>query len=457
VGAGLGGRLASVQRSSTFTVEALASVLDPKWIAEALEATKTASKRVRALPATLVMWLVVAMSLHRGQSIQNVLFQLAKGLGMKVRWKGGKAPKSPSVTKARDRLGFESVRHLFRTLAGKLQERHAEAHLWKGLPTYALDGTCFLAPDTKENDAWFGRPKSWRGKSAFPQLRAVVLLGAWSHIALAVVFGPYSTGELTLAGYLLPQIDAGALLLMDRGYYSFAWMASLLAKNAHFLIRAKTGKTAMRPKKRTRLGPRDWLADLDVPHSAWTKDKTLPRTVRVRVVTYQKRGFQPAELVTTLLDPVAYPADELVLLYHGRWEAELGYDELKTHLLHETVAFRSKKPARVLQEAYGLLIAYNVVRALMARAAEAAGVEPRRLSFVDCLERIRHALVRMASATARRLPSLYEELLAELAATVLRARRPDRVYPRAVKIKMSNFPLKANQVGRGRVPRKRSA
>ncbi len=93
----------------------------------------------------------------------------------------------------------------------------------------------------------------------------------------------------------------------------------------------------------------------------------------------------------------------------------------------------------------------------MAEAAERAGVEPRQLSFVDCLVRIRFALTKMALAPTRRLPALYEELLAELATCVLPPRRSDRVYPRAVKIKMSSYPLKRNQKGRGRRPRKKGA
>lgn len=121
------------------------------------------------------------------------------------------------------------------------------------------------------------------------------------------------------------------------------------------------------------------------------------------------------------------------------WDVELGCREIKTHQVGTRVAFRSKTPARVLQEAYGLFVAYNCVRGLMAEAAALEGVEPRRLSFVACLERIRAAVIAFDGTDPDRA---YERLLASLAGCVLPPRREGRRCPRAVKIKMSNWPRK---------------
>lgn len=450
----LGAQLAHVQTASEphFTVEALASVLDPELIREELELSGKASQRIRALPAQLVVWLVVAMGLYRSLSIQNVLYQLVQGLGIAVRWKESKAPGSGAVAKARRRLGWEVIRSLFRKLAELLGARYAEAHLWKGLVLLSLDGTTFMTQDSPENDSWFGRPKANRGKTAFPKVRLVALMGVWSHLLLGAVFAPYGTSELTTAKYLLARIKPGSLVLMDRLYYSFEWLTGF-PEGSQFLVRAKTGKRVLRPKRRKKLGNWDWLAVL--PRPKHLRSEGLPQVLKVRVLKYQRKGFKPVTLVTTLLDPVAYPADELRALYHARWEIELGYDEIKSHFARERVVFRSLNPWGVLQEAYGLLLAYNCVRALMAEAAERSGVEPRRLSFVDCLVRIRFALTKMALAPTRRLPVLYEELLTDLATCVLPPRRSERIYPRAVKIKMSSFPLKRSLKGRGRRPRRK--
>ena len=285
-------------------------------------------------------------------------------------------------------------------------------------------------------------------------------MGAWSHLILAAAFGPYTVSELACAKSLLAQVESSSLVLMDRLYYSFAWLAAFDAPNTgrHFLARAKTGARDLKPKRKKKLGENDWLGILPKPRSLrGPKAEGLPDEIEVRILRYQFKGFRPVTLVTSLLDQTTYPYEELVALYHGRWEIELGYDEVKTHFARETVVFRSQGPDKVLQEAYGLLIAYNCVRALMAQAASKAGVEPRSLSFVDCLVRIRFALTKMALAPTRQLPRLHDELVSELATCVLPPRRPERVYPRAVKIKMSSFPLKRNQTGRGRQPRKKGA
>jgi hypothetical protein len=454
----LGSQLSRIQNASgpSFTLEALASVLEPRLISESLETFGKSSERIRKLPADLVMWLVIAMSLYRSMSIDNVLYRLVQGLGAVVHWRDGKAPGSDAVTKARARLGWEVVRGLFRKLAELLGLEYAQAHMWKGLTLLAIDGTTFMTPATEANESWFGRPRGNRGKGGYPRIRLVALMGAWSHLILAATFGGYSTAsESELAEYLLPQIKARTLVLMDRLYYSFAWLAFFnpSAEEKHFLVRAKTGATAMPAKKQKKLGEGDWLGVLRRPSHLKGE---LPETIPVRILQYQFKGFRPVTLVTSLLDPMAYPYEELVALYHGRWEIELGYDEVKTHFAREQVVFRSKAPDKVLQEGYGLLTAYNCIRALMVQAASKAGVEPRRLSFVDCLVRIRFALTKMALAATRQLPRLYEELVSELATCVLPPRRSERVYPRAVKIKMSSYPLKRNQKGRGRRPRKRT-
>lgn len=181
-------------------------------------------------------------------------------------------------------------------------------------------------------------------------------------------------------------------------------------------------------------------------------------------------GEEDIRLFTTLLDPGEISKDELARLYHDRWEEETIMDEIKTHLcdcatVNRAVTFRSKTPDRVEQELYGMLIAYDAVRKTMAEAARtvqdpsacgelpSAGsgpelvegsrgeVSPRRLSFTASLERIREAVRDMMQLPTSRLPARYARMLKAIA----RARvpeRPGRHYPRAVKIKMSSYPLK---------------
>jgi Insertion element 4 transposase N-terminal/Transposase DDE domain len=428
-----------------FELAALARVLPLSLIREALEAAGKQGERRRKLPPELVTWLLIGMGLFRDLSIPNVLKRVVDGLAGVVSWGRAEVPCSTSIAHARDRLGWETVREIFRRLAEVLLGKHSDATTWRGLVVYALDGVCFLTPDRPENDAAFGRAGVTRGgaKSGFPQLRGVLLVAAWTHVVVRAVFGPFRKGELTLAHELVPQLPAGALLLMDRAYYSFAWLNALVDQNVRFVVRARTNGHVLTPRITKRFTRNDALAELNVPESAKRKNPALPALLRVRVIRYTVKGYRPITLVTDLLDPRLYSAKSLSELYHDRWEAELSYRELKTYQIAERVTFRSHTAERVLQEVYGLLLAYNCVRSLMADAAIVAGVQARSLSFVSCLERIRVALPLLAAAaTPDECARLLDALVDDLARCVLPPRRAGRQCPRAVKIKMSNYPRK---------------
>jgi hypothetical protein len=161
----------------------------------------------------------------------------------------------------------------------------------------------------------------------------------------------------------------------------------------------------------------------------------------MRAIRYQRKGFRPQTLLTSLTDPLAYPAAEIVALYHERWEIELGYDEVKTVMLDREETTRSKTPRGVTQELWGLALAYNLVRLEMERIAAEAGVTPDRISFKSALLYIEHALLTLSLASPGRIPEHLRRLREDIAHFILPKRRR-RSYPRAVKIKMSNYPRK---------------
>lgn len=418
---------------TNFELAALARVL-PAWlILEVLAEMEKEAQRRRKLPPELVVWLVVGMGLFRSLSIKNVLDRVVGALGG-VAWGPAEAPHATSIAGARDRLGWETVRAVFRRLVPHLRERMKSATSWRGLETYTLDGTCFLVPDSVCNDGRFTRPSVTRGgSSAFPQLRALMLVGVWTHLVVDVVLGPYSVSEMHLAKEILGRLPRAALLLLDRAYYGFHWPAEFLRRGVHFVVRMKRGQKTLKPRHLRRLGDGDWLCELRRPEKH--RDPTLPSTLEVRMVKRARRGFRPIYVVTSLTSAKQFPAAAIMDLYQDRWEAELSYRELKTELVTTKVAFRSKTPDRVLQEVYGLLIAFNCVRALMAEAAAEAGVRPTQLSFVDALERLRLALC------ARELAD-HDRLVGLLRLCVLPQRRRGRRCERAVKVKFSNFPRK---------------
>ena len=266
---------------------------------------------------------------------------------------------------------------------------HAGADEWRGLAVYAIDGSKLNVADTDVNRATFGGQSSAKGASdsAWPMIRIVALQAVRSHLIVAARLGPYKgSSELSLTDDLLSDIPEDSLTLMDRNFLNDRILLPLTtqAGNRHFLMRAKKN-TVMRLVER--LGPNDAIVELNHGTKARKADPTLPKTWRARAIRYHLPGGKPEVLLTSLLDPVAYPADELIEMYHERWEIELGFDEAKTKMLQRRETLRSKSPIAVRQEVWGLLLAYNLVRLEMAAVAKEAGVPPTRISFIASLHR----------------------------------------------------------------------
>lgn len=424
-------------------LRALARAVPASLLEEALLEAGRRTQRRRKLPLDLAFWVVVGKALYNHLSARNVLRRLQVELDLGLRWGSGEVPHSTSITHSCDRLGWEVTRRVFRSHAALCAAKHVEADTWRGLGVRALDGTTFKAADSVANSAAFGRPGSSRGQSGYPQLRALALMGLGSHLFTEVVLGPYDDSELSLANrYLLPRLRPGELIVMDRGFYGYAWLARVHAQGTHFLVRAKTTGNRLRFTKTRRLGRGHWIGEIACPAYLRRQDPSLPLRVPIRIVEHKKKGYKPITVITSLLDSKAYPARALGDLYHERWEIELGFRELKTRLVRTPVHLRTRTPERALQEAYGLLIAYNAIRALMAEAAKEAGCTPLELSFTDCLELTRARVQALAQGGLTCLDPPWPSFLASLACCRLDPRREGRRCQRAVKIKMSNWPRK---------------
>jgi hypothetical protein len=438
-------------------VAALAGVVPPSLIARVVSSAeelqererreagqKPKKRRERKLPGPLSVWLLIGMALYRSLPIKAVLRQIVDGIPGFARFGIAELPHSTSLAEARDRIG-KAMQFLFERLATILLEKHMAASRWLGHVVYAIDGACFLVPDEPANDDYFGRPGSSRGgKSGFPQLRSALLITAFTHLVVEATLGPYKTGELTLAQALVPAIPKGAVVLMDRLYYAYAWLASVIARAAFFIVRVKGGKTSLKPRKTKRLGKDDWLATLTAPKALTKERPDLPETLNVRLIKCRIKGFPRILLATNLLDPVKYPAAEVARLYYERWQAELALREIKVYEAAEkAVTFRSHTPERVTQEFYGMLVAYDCVRTLMAEAAQEIGLDPRRLSFKGCLDRVMATIPVFAFASPDRHAEILARLRIDLCQCRLPAKREGRRCRREVKRKMSKWPKKA--------------
>jgi hypothetical protein len=410
--------------------------LPVELIEQALAGTGTATVRQRRLPAQQVVWLVLGLAMFRHLNIVQVVDQLGLALP-----KGKGAVVASAIHKARKRLGPMPLQWLFQATAEAWAHKSAAAHKFHGLSVYGVDGTTLRVPDSPENREHFGGTKTQRGKSGYPLCRMAALMALRSHLVAAAAFGPYAVGEHSYAQALWDQLPDNSVVALDRGFLAAVVLYRLLAsgKNRHYLIRLKKN-TKLQVLKR--LGPGDELVQMQVSDTARRKHPELPKTLVARRLIYQRKGYQPQALLTSLVDPVEYPAKEVVALYHERWELELGYDEIKTEMLDRQETLRSLSPWTVEQEVWGTLLAYNLVRLEMERVAQLAGVEPVQLSFSGMLMMLMQLWQVMSLSLRAKgaIPKLISSWESQMQRLLLPPRRSHRNYPRAVKIKMSNYP-----------------
>lgn len=439
----------ALEYTASFTPEAfpqLTAHLDPTWIEEALLATGTATIRRRRLPADRTVWLMLGMALLRDWPVQEV----ARQLELVLPAADGSRTLAPSaLPQARQRVGAPPLEWLFVRSGAEWAARSAARDRWRGLALYGIDGTTLRVADSPANRRHFGGQSSGRhagGRdertSGYPLLRAVVMMALRSHVLAAASFGPYATDERAYARPLLESVPDQSLLLVDRNYLQADILVPLMTtgRDRHWMTRAKS---TTRYRVLQQLGPGDQLVEFDVSRKAQSAHPELPKTFLARAIRFQRRGFQPTTILTSLLDAKQYPGDELRALYHERWEIELGFGEIKTDMLERMETIRSKSPTAVAQEMWGILTAYNLVRLEMERIADELDVSPTRISFVAALRFfVTQWLWAATTATPGAIPQRLATMRDRMRLFLLPERRPDRSFPRAVKIKMSNYPRK---------------
>ncbi len=353
-------------------------------------------RRRRSLPARSMAYFAMGMALHSEGSYEDVLALISDGIAWAGRAEGsGPLANKAAISHARDRLGAEPLALLFDRVAVPLAQEDTPGAWLAGRRLVAIDGTCLDLPDTPANDKHFARPGVMKGeRSAFPQARVVALAECGTHAMFDAAIGPYTTSENALSTELLTRLAPGMVCLADRGFYGFtAWQAAS-ATGADLLWRVK-GNLKLEPVE-------------DLPDGSWlaqvydsVADRRRQHPVQVRVVEYTvadgREPTGPYRLITTILDHHQAPATELAAAYAQRWEIESAFDELKTHQRGPRAVLRSKSPPLVLQEIWGHLCCHYAIRTLMFEAAEHAGHDPDRLSFVAALRISRRSIAQQGA------------------------------------------------------------
>jgi hypothetical protein len=424
-------------------LEALSTRIPPKKIKAVLEATGRRERRIRRLPAAAVVWLVIALGIWSDANVPTIWRRLSGTLRALLGARDGKRPPVKSAfSEARRRLGAAPMRQLFRQTAGPMATAQTIGAFYKGMRMNVIDGVHLDIPDTPANAKAFGRPSTTRnGESVvggYPQILVVYLNEAGTHAIREALIRPATGAERPAARAMLKDVAPGDLVLWDSGFYSYALLAEAVRQGRHVLGRVPPG-VILKPVER--LSDGSYLAKVyeDPSHRLADRGGLLVRVIEYTLDDPARPGHQQRHrLVTTLLDDKQYPALELVCLYHERWEIEIANDELKTHQLARWVDLRSRTPWGVVQELYGILLAYNAVRGLMHEAALAEQVDPRRLSFLDSVRIIRDTVADMRNAPTTVLPILYRGML-KLIGQCRLPPRENRINPRVIKKKMSKW------------------
>lgn len=335
---------------------------------------------------------------------------------------------------ARARLPLDLLRDAHERLGGWIAHHTKEAWRWCGRSVKVLDGCGLSMPDTDENRARWPYAGGQKPGCGFPTAQLVGLFCLATGRLVRFAVGSWKAHEIPLARQLIGWIEKGEIVLTDRGFCGWGFMALLQRKGVDVVMRAHQARRLQ--------GRRMTWAKPQRPQS-WTKSlwRELPAELIVRLVRFRVAvpGFrtQAIVLVTTLLDEETYPDEAIVALYRRRWAVELCFRDIKTTLGLDVL--RCQSPELVEKEVWLQVIAYNLVRALMLEAAWTHGVELERLSFKGTVDTLRQWTPLFAPGMFA-FKRARQELLRIIAADQV-PDRPNRSEPRARKRRPKSYQL----------------
>ncbi len=336
---------------------------------------------------------------------------------------------------ARDRLPTDLVRQLARRCAALMNQHTCNGWLWRGRHVKLTDGTTTLMPDTQANQANYPQHGKQEQGAGFPIARLVAVMSLANGAVQDVAMGPYQgkgTGEYGLFRELLDCFVAGDVMLADSYYCGYFLIAELQSRGVDVLFEQHGARhTDFRTGER--LGARDHVVQWSKPkvRPEWMTPEqyaAYPLTLTLREVRVGKKV-----LVTSFLNPRQVCKRELGKLFLRRWNVELDLRNIKSTLGMERLSCRT--PAMCEKEVWVYALAYNLIRMLMATAAQRAGALPRQLSFKHTVQ------VWVAWSQRQFLSTVAEDTAAlfRLIAHIRVGNRPGRMEPRLIKTRPKPF------------------
>ena len=361
-------------------------------------------------------------------------------------WPAVKEDDSP-YCQGRRRLPRDLFARALRGAAQAAEQRVPDPWRFHGREVLVGDGTTSSAADTPENQRAFPQSSRQEPGCGFPLVRWVALFSLSSGALLEVALGNKHKAELTLFRQIWDRLKKGMIFLADRGFCDFVTIVALFLRGVDSVMRLN-GSRPHDFRKGKRLGKGDRLVVWEKPrHRARTATKklwrSLPDHMTLRLICWPVSipGFRTQHLflVTTLLDPVAYPPAELAALYLRRWRVELFLRDIKITLGIDALA--CKTPAMVYRELMMHLVGYNLVRCLMVEAASIYEVDLERISFKGSIDTLHHFSLVIAAARSSRQRTLLTNAMLEALAGDPLPDRPHRIEPRCTKRRRKAYPV----------------
>jgi hypothetical protein len=407
---------------------------------------KGSASRQRLFSPLMTFWAFLAQVLSPNSSCRDAVRKAQAWWALRHQIEI--SPDTSAYCQARARLPVTILQRIHRHVCDRMEANVPSGSLWRGRPVKVVDGTGLSMPDTASNQLAYPQPLPQKPGCGFPLMKLVGIFSLASGALLHFSRSTQYVHESQLFVKLWPYLLKGDVVLGDRGFCSFLALGSLLAKGVDSVMRLhqtrlvdfRRGKHLAKddqlivwhrsPQRRTEHHPEKLAA--------------LPRTLTLRQIRthVQVKGFRSHTiiLVTTLVDPLAYPADAIRQLYFQRWSVELHFREIKTLLALDVL--RCLSPAMVEKELLVHVIAYNLVRSVMQTAAIRHQVDLERLSFKGALDTLNHFAdaIHAAHGKPRRQTGLLDAMF-ELIAQDQLSIRPARSEPRAQKRRPKAYPF----------------
>jgi hypothetical protein len=396
----------------------------------------------------IVLWAFLAQVLRDGKGAACAA--AVADIATYMQQTGGPVPSGDTgdYCRARAKLDPSTLRRLAGQTGRELDEQVPADWLWHGLRARLVDGFTFTLMDTPQNQRAFPQAKTQKPGVGLPIARACAVLSLATGAIRDLAVGPYAgkqTGENALLRRLLHGFDEGDVAVFDRYYCSFIMLAMLGLRRIHCCARLHQNRDSNFRRGR-RLGDHDHLVTWTRPQRpAWMPHELyalIPTTLTLRELQFNVvvpgRRTETITVMTTLTDPVAYPQEDIAGLYGYRWNAELDIRVIKQTLGLDHVC--CKTPEMVERQLWTTLLAYNLIRKVMATAAALHGKQPRQLGFTLACQTILSSWMLLATGSCRNAQELRRSALARIAANEV-ANRPGRIEPRVLKRRRHRYPL----------------